>query len=130
MNYLVSDLMIRIKNACLAKRHKVILPFSKINKEVGKVLIKEGYLVDLKEKEQDNKKFLEATIKYENRKSVLTGVEIISKPSLRIYSRSKNILKGKKGNLGMLVLSTSYGVMTEKEARKKGVGGELLFKVW
>lgn len=130
MNHLVSDLIIRIKNACLAKRHKVILPYSKISKEIGKILIKEGYLEDLKEKDQNNKKVLEAEIKYEDRKPVFTNVEIISKPSLRVYINAKDIAKIKKGRLGILILSTNIGIITEKEAKEKGVGGELLFKIW
>ncbi|MDO8639719.1 MAG: 30S ribosomal protein S8 [bacterium] len=130
MNYLVSDFIIRIKNACLAKRHTVVLPYSKITKEIGKTLIREGYLKDIEEKEDDGKKFLAGIIKYKNRKPVLTDVEIVSKPSLRVYSRSKSLSKGRRGVLGSMIVSTSSGVMTEKEAKKKGVGGEILFKVW
>lgn len=130
MNYQLGDFIIRIKNACLAKRRKVLLAYSKINKEIGKVLIKEGFLEEIREIKEGGKKALEATIKYEMRRPVLTDVSLFSKPSLRIYAKAKNITKEKKGSLGVSILSTSHGVMTEKEARKKGVGGELLFKIW
>lgn len=129
MVYLVSDFIIRIKNACLAKRHIVDLPYSKLNREIGKVLVKEEFLENIKEKELDGKKSLEASIKYENRRPVLTEVEIISKPSLRVYTKAKNASQ-RRGTLGISILSTNLGVMTEKEARKKGVGGELLFRIW
>lgn len=129
MTYQVSDFIIRIKNACLAKRHSLDLPYSKLNKEIGKVLVKEGFLENIKEKEISGKKTLEASIRYENRCPVLTEVEIVSKPSLRVYTKAKNVSR-RKGTLGMSILSTNLGVMTEKEAKKKGVGGEFLFRVW
>ncbi len=130
MNYLVSDFIIRIKNSALSKRKEVILPFSNINKEIGKVLVKEGFLESIKEFEKNGKKELKAIIKYENRIPVLTDVVIISKPSLRVYSSSKNISDIQKRGKRKVIVSTNQGIMTAFDARKKGLGGEILFSVW
>jgi small subunit ribosomal protein S8 len=130
MNHLVSDFIIRIKNSALSKRKEVILPFSNINKEIGKVLVKEGFLESIKEESNDNKKELKAIIKYENRIPVLSGVTIISKPSLRVYSASKKLPEIAKRGRRKVIVSTSGGVMTNFEAQKKGLGGEVLFAIW
>lgn len=130
MNHLVSDLVIRIKNSAIAKRKEVILPYSKINKEIGKVLVKEGFLVDIKEESEKGKKSLRATIKYEKRIPVLTNVEVISKPSLRVYGNIKKINEIKKRGRRRVIVSTSKGLMTSEDAEKKGVGGEVLFAIW
>ena len=130
MNYLVADFIIRIKNSSMSKRKEVTLPFSNINKEIGKVLVKEGFLISIKEEAKDGKKSLSAIIRYEDRIPVLTDVVIISKPSLRVYSTSKKILEvGKRGRRKVIV-STSQGVMTAMDASKKGLGGEILFAIW
>lgn len=130
MNYLVSDFIIRIKNSALSKRKEVILPFSNINREIGKVLVKEGFLEGIKESEKEGKKELKAIIKYENRIPVLTDVIIISKPSLRVYSSSKNISGIQRRGRRKVIVSTSQGVMTASDAIKKGLGGEILFSIW
>ena len=130
MNYLVADFIIRIKNSALSKRKEVSLPFSNINKEIGKVLLKEGFLESIKEHSQKGKKSLIAVIRYERRIPVLTDVDIISKPSLRVYLPAKRILEiGRRGRKRVIV-STSQGVMTAMEANKKGLGGEILFAIW
>ncbi len=130
MNHLVSDFVIRIKNGALSKRREVILPFSKINKEIGRVLVKEGFLESIKEETNAGKKELRGVIKYENRIPVLTNVIVISKPSLRVYSSSKRLSDIAKRGKRKLIVSTSQGVMTSAEAQKKGLGGEILFSVW
>jgi small subunit ribosomal protein S8 len=130
MNYLIADFIIRIKNSARAKRKEVVLPFSNINRAIGKVLVKEGFLESIKEEIIDGKKMLKAVIRYESRISVLTDVEVISKPSLRVYLPAKRILEiGKRGRKKVIV-STSAGVMTALEASKKGLGGEILFSIW
>ncbi len=130
MNHNVSDFIIRIKNAALAKRREVILPFSNINKEIGKVLVKEGFLENIKEEGEKSKKILKAIVRYEKRLPVLTDVVIISKPSLRVYEPARRIgniqRKGKK----IVIISTNLGVMTGTDAQKKGIGGEILFTIW
>ena len=130
MNHLVSDFIIRIKNSAKANRKEVILPYSKINREIGKVLVKEGFLESIKEEAVENKKQLKAVIKYEKRIPVLTDVVVISKPSLRVYEPVKKILEIKKRGKRTVIVSTSKGVMTAENAQKNGVGGEVLFAIW
>ena len=130
MNHLITDFIIRIKNAAGANRKQVELPYSKLNKEVVKILVKNGFLEDIKDIEIEGKKALSATVKYYKRIPILSGVEIISKPSLRVYGPIEDILKiEKKGNKTVIV-STSQGIMIGKEAKKKGIGGEILFAIW
>ncbi len=130
MNHVVSDFIIRVKNASLANRKEISVPYARINKEIANVLVKEGFLEDVKEQGTPNKKSLVVKIKYENRVPVLTGVEIISKPSLRTYITSKNIADLQKRGMYIVILSTSKGIMTGNEAFKKRIGGEILFKIW
>jgi len=130
MNYLVADFIIRIKNSALSKRKEVILPFSNINKEIGKVLVKEGFLENIKEESKEGNRKLIAAIKYEKRIPVLTDVLVISKPSLRVYSTVKKIPEIEKRGRRKIIVSTNQGVMTSYDARKKGLGGEILFSIW
>lgn len=130
MNHSVSDLLIRIKNSSLAKRREVVLPYSKINFEIGKTLVREGYLEDIKEVKEGNKKSLTAVIKYDKRIPVLTDLIIVSKPSLRVYKATDEIAAVERRGKHKVVLSTSKGVMSGDEARKNKVGGELLFEIW
>lgn len=130
MNNKFIDLITRIKNASLARRREVSLPYSKLNREIGKTLVKLGFLDDIKEKEEDKKKTLFATIKFEKRTPVLSGIKIFSKPSLRLYESSKNLLEIERKGRKIIIVSTSQGIMTGKEARKKGLGGEVLFALW
>lgn len=130
MNYLVSDFVTRIKNAVLANRKEVVLPYSKLNFGIGKVLVKQGFLEEIKEKELEGKKSLTAKIRYEKRMPIFTDVTIISKPSLRVYIPSKKVADVEKRGRKTVILSTSQGVMTGVEAKKKGIGGEVLFTIW
>lgn len=130
MNHSVSDFLIRIKNAGLARRHEVTLPYSNINKAIGKVLKSEGYLEDIKEGKDGSKKVLNATIAYEKRNPVLSNVVVISKPSLRVYKTSRTIHEIEIRGRHKVIMSTSYGVMTGQDAKKKGIGGEILFEIW
>jgi small subunit ribosomal protein S8 len=130
MNYLIADFVVRIKNSAQASRKEVSLPFSNTNREIGKVLVKEGFLESVKEKSEKGKKSINAVIRYEDRIPVLTDVEVISKPSLRVYLPAKRIMEiGKRGRK-RVVVSTSQGIMTAMEAHKKGLGGEILFSIW
>lgn len=130
MNYSISDFLIRIKNATLARRHEIVLPYSSINKEIGKVLKKEGFLEEIKENKEGAKRTLHAIISYEKRNPVLSDVTIISKPSLRVYKASKKISEIERRGKHKVIISTSQGVMTGEDARKKGIGGEILFEIW
>lgn len=130
MNYPVADLVIRIKNSSMANRKEVVLPFSNLNREICKLLVRKHVLQSVDEEEKDGKKSLVARIKYEKRMPTFSDLTVVSKPSLRIYIGSNDLLKRERKGVSMLILSTSLGVMTSYEARKKGVGGELLFEVW
>ena len=114
----------------MARRREVILPYSNINKEIGKVLMKEGFLQEIKEAKTGERKSLQATIAYEKRNPVLTNVIVVSKPSLRVYKPSKAIRKIERRGKHKVILTTNQGVMSGNDARKKGIGGEILFEIW
>ncbi|HSW98004.1 MAG TPA: 30S ribosomal protein S8 [Candidatus Saccharimonadales bacterium] len=130
MNYTIGDFIIRIKNAVMAHRKTVDLPYSKLCKAVGQVLVKEKFLTQIKEEEIDGKKKLVAHLAYDKRIAAFTDVRLISKPSLRVYSKASDQSKLRGRGIGKIIVSTSKGIMTGQEAVKQGIGGELLFKVW
>lgn len=130
MNHTVSDFIIRIKNASQARRKTVVLPYSGLTAHIAQVLVKEGFLDSVKEQADGNKKSLIATITYEKLMPRFTDVVILSKPSLRKYARKTDAANLQGKGLGTIIVSTSQGVMTGKDAVQKGVGGELLFKIW
>lgn len=125
----ISDLIIQIKNAGLVGKPFVVVPYSKLKHAVADLLVKEGYIESVLKKGKKVKKSLEITLNYTDGKHKIKGVERISKLSQRVYVRTSNIPQIKGGN-GTLVLSTPNGVMTDREAREKHVGGEMLFKIW
>jgi len=124
----IADFLIRIKNGYLAKKTEVSVPYSKIKENLGKILVEEGYLEKLKIK-NEKLKIIELTLKYEGKRPALTDVQRVSKPGLRIYVDKTKIPKV-LGGLGITIISTPKGLMTDKEARKKGLGGEVICKVW
>lgn len=130
MNYPIADFIIRIKNAYLANRKVVVMPYSNMNKSIAKALIKEGFLAEVKIEEVDGKKNLKALLRYENRKPILHDCVIVSKPSLRVYINTKDLQSAMRREAMVSILSTSQGILSGREAQKKGLGGELLFKVW
>ncbi len=130
MNHTVSDFIIRIKNAALARRREIIAPYTRIARDIAKVLEKEGFLEEVRQETVDKKKMLSFKIRYRNRVPVLTDVKIISKPSIRVYTPSKNINVSQRKGMFIFVLSTSEGILTGREAIKKNLGGEVLFKIW
>lgn len=130
MNHRISDLIIRIKNAVRAGRKEVVLDSLKINKEVCKVLTKEGFLEGFEGEVKDGRKTLVAKIKYEKRNPVFTDVLVVSKPSLRIYATASQIPEIQRKGRHTIVLSTNKGIMTGREALKKNIGGEILFRIW
>lgn len=127
--YHIGDFILRIKNAYLARKKQVEMPFSNLCKAVALALIKEGFLAKVEESEKDGHRILIAHLRYENRKPSLTDVKLISKPSIRVYIDNPALARDKDRHLTSF-LSTSTGIMTGREALKKGVGGELLFKIW
>ncbi len=127
--YHVGDFILRVKNAYLARKKQVVMPYSKINKAVAETLVREGFISSVKEEEREKNKVIVCDLRYQNRKPVFHDVKLISKPSLRVYADKEKLL-GDKDRALTAILSTSYGVMTGREAVRKGIGGELLFKIW
>lgn len=121
----IADALIRIKNGYRVGKPNVAVKFSKLIVAIMEVLKKEGYIEDFKAGDRE----IAVTLKYTNRKPVLTEVKRISKPSLRVYSGFKAIPRVLNG-LGIAVVSTPKGVMTDKQARKQKLGGEILAFIW
>lgn len=124
----IADMLTRIRNALQAKHKQVTLPSSKLKVAVAKVLTEEGYLLAYKV-EGDVKPTLILDLKYYQSRPVIERVKRVSKPGLRIY-RGCNDMPQSLGGLGVVVVSTSKGVMSDKKARELGVGGEILCEVW
>lgn len=125
----IADMLVSIKNAQTVKKETVKIPFSKIKFEIAKILQKEGYIDKVEEKGR-SKKFLVIYLKYdENKKPAITGVKKISKPGQRVYKGYQEIKKI-KGGYGLAVISTSKGLMSDKEAKKQKIGGEVIFEIW
>ena len=128
----VSDALTRIKNGYLAHKDEVVLPYSKLVLAICEVLKKEGYLETFSEGKNgknENIKQIKASLKYAGKKPILTAVRRISKPGLRVY-KGKSALPYVLNGLGIAIISTPKGVMTDKEARKIGLGGEVMAYVW
>lgn len=124
----LSDMITRIRNANLREKVSVAVPSSKVKVSVAKVLKDEGYILNYKVTE-DKKPVLEIDLKYYDGKPVIEEITRSSKPSLRVYSSSKDLPKVKSG-LGVAIVSTSKGVMSDRSARSNGVGGEILCTVF
>lgn len=125
----IADMLTRIRNANQMKHATVSMPASKVKAEILRVLKAEGYISDYVVKEEDNKKFIEVTLKYVNKQRVIQGIKRISKPGLRVYAKANELPRVLNG-LGVAIVSTSSGVMTDKEARAKKLGGEVIAFVW
>ncbi len=130
VNHTVSDFIIRIKNAAKARRKEILTPYNRISRDIAKVLVKEGFLENVKEQVVDDKKMLGIKIKYNNRIPVITDTKVVSKPSSRTYSGSKNLIQNQRKGMYTIILSTNKGIMTGDEAQKKNLGGEVLFRIW
>lgn len=126
----IADMLIRIKNGFLAKKRVVRVPYSRIKQVIAKILVKEGFLAKQKMvKVSRVKKDLELTLKYEGQKPALTEIKRVSKPGLRVYARADKVPRVRFGP-GLTILSTSAGMMTAQEAKKKNLGGEIICQVW
>ena len=127
----IADMLTRIRNANTAKHDTVDIPASKMKLAIADILLKEGYVKAVDVVEEGNFKTIKITLKYGANKNekILTGLKRISKPGLRVYA-SKDELPKVLGGLGTAIISTNKGVLTDKEARKLGVGGEVLCFVW
>lgn len=126
----IADMLTRIRNANSAKHPTVDVPASNMKNQIAQILVDEGYIKSFRVIDDDKQGVIRITLKYtENKSQVITGLRRVSKPGLRIYSNSKDMPKVMKG-LGIAIVSTSKGIMTDREARKNNVGGEVLAFVW
>ena len=126
----IADMLTRIRNANTNKHESVLVPQSKTKLAIAEILKNEGYIVDFKAVESEGIKMIEVTLKYgPNGEKVIQGLKRISKPGLRIYANAEQLPKVLNG-LGIAIVSTSKGIMTDKNARKLNVGGQVLAYVW
>ena len=127
----ISDMLTRIRNANMVKHQIVQIPSTKMSLEIAEILKEEGFIEDFESYEENNKKYLLISLKYtgKTRTPVICKIERISKPGLRVYSSSKNLPKV-LDNLGIAIISTSKGVMTNLKAKELGIGGEVLCYIW
>ena len=127
----IADMLTRIRNANSAKHDSVDIPASNMKKAIAQILVDEGYVKNYQVIEDDKQGVIRITLKYQgpSKTPVLMGLRRVSKPGLRIYSSSEDMPKVLKG-IGTAIVSTSKGVMTDKQARKEHVGGEVLAFVW
>ena len=126
----IADMLTRIRNALTAKHEDVLVPASTVKKAIAEILLDEGYIKSYDIREDGVAKYIHIDLKYgPNKQRVITGLKRISKPGLRIYARKDQLPRVLNG-LGIAIISTSRGIMTDREARKQGVGGEVLAYIW
>ncbi len=125
----IADMLTRIRNGNTARHIEVKIPFSKIKKSIAEILKNEGYIVSYEVKEEGTKRDIVVTLKYVDGEAVVKGLKRISKPGRRVYSSVESLPKV-LGGLGIAIVSTPKGVITDKECRKHSVGGEVLCYVW
>ena len=126
----ISDLLTRIRNANTAKHATVDVPASRVKKDITQILVDEGYVKGFQLIEDGKQGVIRITLKYgDNKSPVITGLRRVSKPGLRIYSSCADMPKVRKG-LGIAIVSTSKGIVTDKKARELNVGGEVLAYIW
>lgn len=125
----IADMLTRIRNGNMAKHAQVAVPFSKIKESIANILKNEGYIVSYEVKEEGTKKDIVVTLKYMDGDAVIKGLKRISKPGRRVYTSVESLPKV-LGGLGIAIVSTPKGVITDKECRKHSVGGEVLCYVW
>ena len=126
----IADMLTRIRNALIAKHESVEIPASTMKKAIAQILVDEGYVKNFEVIADGEKKTIRVQLKYgANKQRVIVGIKRISRPGLRVYARKDEMPKV-LGGLGIAIVSTSRGVMTDREARKQGVGGEVLAYVW
>ncbi|MBE7064826.1 MAG: 30S ribosomal protein S8 [Clostridia bacterium] len=126
----IADMLTRIRNAGTAKHATVDVPASKLKNAIADILLEEGYIAKVENIADDKQGVIRITLKYTaNKKSVISGIKRISKPGLRVYANKEELPKVLNG-LGIAIVSTSKGIMTDKKARKLGLGGEVMAFVW
>ena len=126
----IADMLTRIRNGAMASHDSVVVPASKLKVELARVFKEEGYIADYEVKEEGKFKVIVISLKYDsNNKPVITKLVRVSKPGLKTYSKAKNLQKV-LGGLGVAVVSTSKGLMTDRKARKENIGGEVLCYIY
>ena len=126
----IADMLTRIRNASSAKHDSVDVPASKVKKAIAQILLDEGYIASFTVEEDGKQGVIHIVLKYgQNKSQAITGIRRVSKPGLRIYTNVEDMPKVMRG-LGIAILSTSKGIMTDKAARNANVGGEVLAYVW
>ena len=126
----VADMLARIRNAASARHQKVDIPASKLKLEIARILKEEGYIANFKATEEEGHKFLRVYLKYgNNNEAAISNLERVSRPGCRVYVRRTEIPRV-LGGMGINILTTPKGVMTGRQARKEGVGGEVLCQIW
>ena len=126
----IADMLTRIRNASTAKHESVDVPASNMKKQIAEILLAEGYIKDYQVIDDNTQGVIRITLKYgANKTKVISGIKRVSKPGLRIYAGKEELPKVLRG-MGIAIISTSKGIMTDKEARKQNVGGEVLAFVW
>ena len=125
----IADMLTRIRNAITAKHETVEVPGSNMKRAIADILLSEGYVKNVEKVDDNLSGKIVITLKYSEGKSVISGLKRVSKPGLRNYSGAANMPKV-LGGLGIALISTSKGIMTDKKARQEGIGGEVLAYVW
>lgn len=125
----IADMLTRIRNAGTAGHATCEVPASNIKKEIARILQEEGYIARYEYTPDDKQGVIRVTLKYAGKKPVISGIKRISKPGLRVYANTEKMPKV-LGGLGIAIISTSQGLMTDKKARQENVGGEVLAYVW
>ena len=127
----ISDMLTRIRNATMVKHQIVQVPVTKMSFAIATILKQEGFISDFENYQEDNKDYFLLSLKYfgKSRKSVISEIKRVSKPGLRVYANSKELPKV-LDNLGIAIISTSKGVMTNLKAKELGIGGEILCYIW
>ena len=126
----IADMLTRIRNANTVGHETVEIPASKMKKAIAEILKEEGYIEDFEVIEDDKQGIIKVTMKYgANKEKVISGIKKISKPGLKVYAKAQDVPKV-LGGLGVAIISTSKGIVSDKEARKLGVGGEVICYVW
>ncbi len=129
MSDVIADMLTRIRNASNAKHETVDIPASNMKKSIADILVNEGYIKGFNIVEDGKQGIIRVTLKYNGKERAIKGLKRVSKPGLRIYASSEDMPRVMNG-LGVAIVSTSKGLMTDKQARKQNIGGEVLAFVW
>ena len=130
-NDTVADMLTRIRNATMARHQTTKIPATRMTRSIAKVLQEEGFIAEFEEEQEGIKRNLVVSLKYKGktRQPLITALKRVSKPGLRVYSNRKELPRV-LGGIGIAIISTSHGIMTDREARRQGLGGEVLCYVW